>query len=836
MKCLAKIFLCLVGAIAAVGCSEIEENFTGGAGYLAVELTVDAGVDGGLMEVLPPPVEDFAVTLSEAMTGVSYTWSRYSQFSQNQQYIAGDYTVRVDYGSIDNEGFDSPWFTGEVPVSISAGEVANVEVMATLASTVVSISYTDAFKAYFSDWSVMAHSAGGAYVTFERDETRVAYLRPGDVSVLLNLTFPTGEAVTISPLTINDAKARCHYGIVMDVADRVLNMTVADGSEERTTSVVLSDELIHGAAPEVTGEGFVPGTRLLMKEGGHLAEPIAMKINARSELKEAILTTMSSAPIVPGWPAEIDLLKVDGSTREVMESMGLKTDLWNGERRQARIDFTEELFHRLSEAGGIGETSFTLVVKDNLTRVNVPVSLVIGIEPVDLTVKGVSTAIMGIDKATITVEAPVASLADNVRVQAFMDEKWLDLPIVDVVENAGAVSTYDIIVGVPAGSSSIDVRILYNGTEKGRATIQRQAPDYEVSVDPFASRAKIKISGADQSVVDMVTRYIKVYINNSPASILERDPSNGLLTILGLSPQTTYSLKTATVDNPTGGDFSAPVGFRTEGTPQLPNSSFEDVKAGVQYADMPSGGLYSQNSVEIFNRQNRSSFNLSVPTKGWANTNPKTFCKMSTNHNTWYMQPSVFTVSDAAEGGYAVEIRSVGFDITGEDIPPYLQQQQPFTSYSLNVPTIKYRAAGKLFLGEYMFDYARVEELLNEGIEFGARPMSLSGEYKYAPCSELVSDCGLVKVEVIGSIGNAEVTIATGVSRLPLASTYTSFSVPLTYKQFGIKAQRIKVMFASTERAGSIEEERTAVVTLDDPATSTSVGSRLIIDNLTLSY
>lgn len=830
----------IVIILATLGCSDIEENFTGGAGYLSLEVTVDDSYKGLPVSVMTPVPEDFSVSMVGVSEESMHTWSTLNQFPQNQQYLAGEYSILAFYGSADNEGVDSPYYTGKTDVTISDGALTQAHVVAELASSIVTVEYTEAFQKCFTEWNVVAHARGGKYVTFEKDESRPAYLLPGDISLIFSLTLPTGVTAVFQPATILNAESGQHYHIKADVTvgnngKDDLIISIESPTDSREIPIELSDELFNSPGPSVTSVGFDPDSPLLIREGTVPTTQVAFKINSSNTLTEVILTTKSAVLQAMGWPAEVNLLNADEQTRNILTSLGLKTDLWDRTGEEAVVDISEVFSHLLIPAGFASDKSFSIVAKDILSKVNKPSTLVVRVEPVDLTVLSVSQAIMGINKATIKVQAPSTDLGNNIEVQAQIDNSWQRLTI----DNLGVLaenSTYDIVVNVPEGSDDINIRILYSGTEKARATIKRCAPEYSVEVDPFSSRAHIKIDAADQAVRSLVTRYIKVYLNDRPASILERDPSAGTLIILGLSPLTSYTIKTALVDNPSGGDYTTPLTFTTEGTPQLPNSDFEEVKETIVYDNLLSGGKYSQNTVEIYNRQNAVSLRLSTPIKGWGNTNAKTFCMHSSNQNTWYMQPSVFTVTEASSGGYATEIRSVGFDPDGEKIPDYLQQKQPFTPYSMNIPNINYHAAGKLFLGEYSFDWKTMQEIYTEGISFGARPLGLSGEYKYFPCSELVSDCGVVKVEVTGFDGDTEIALASGMTRLPLASTYTSFTVPLTYKRFGIKARRIKVMFSSSERAGTIAEEQTSVITLDDPVTSSSIGSRLIVDNISLSY
>lgn len=98
------------------------------------------------------------------------------------------------------------------------------------------------------------------------------------------------------------------------------------------------------------------------------------------------------------------------------------------------------------------------------------------------------------------------------------------------------------------------------------------------------------------------------------------------------------------------------------------------------------------------------------------------------------MIPAVRTVGeDEAHAGtsYAVRIDNVAWDNTGAPIADYRQEGQPYVAYSRNVPPVKYKATGKLFIGSYKFDAATLEETYSEGMAFSSRPSALNGFYKF---------------------------------------------------------------------------------------------------------
>ena len=443
---------------------------------------------------------------------------------------------------------------------------------------------------------------------------------------------------------------------------------------------------------------------------------------------------------------------------------------------------------------------------------------------------------MGIDRATLRVECPAGNFARHVDVRITTEGNADTTPVPLEVETVSP-GVYDVSFPVGDGSTPVEVGVYYCDELRRTLTIGRVMPDFHILVDPFAREAAIKIEAADPSLTEIITERLNVYVNGRETPVYERWKSEGILHVIGLEPSHTYRFESTMMSPDTPGiTFTPAVSATTESTPQLPNADFEQRTNGVIYPDLPSGGRYSQTTVEIFNWQHHTTFEQEVP-EGWANTNAKTFCTKASNHNTWYMQPSVsLTRTDPMSGSFVAELTTVAFDLDGEPIPDYVQTSQPYLDYSPIVPRIACRAAGKLFLGSYSFNPATMEETYREGIAFGSRPRSLNGFYRFMPSQANRSAAALVKVEVIGKADGVDSVIAGGEVRLTLASDNTAFSVPLTYRMFGVKATMIKVMFSSSDRIGTIAEETAAIQTFPDPQTATSTGGRLWIDNITLAY
>ena len=500
------------------------------------------------------------------------------------------------------------------------------------------------------------------------------------------------------------------------------------------------------------------------------------------------------------------------------------------------IDFTaliSQLYY-IDELNRLSRITLLAIGADG--QIADPAVLTIASTPVEMTVTPVGPVTMGVDRGELIIECQSSSFASNVEILVADKTTGNYLKATPLEITPITTGSYKVGFPVPEGIGPVDVKVNYCNEERASVSLEREMPDYKIEVDAFATMAVIRVVPSDDSLLEAITSATSVYIDNVAAPSYLTDPDLGIITVIGLTPGRSYTFKATMMGGSPSPEFTKSVTASTEQAPQLPNCDFEERQDGPSYKSMPSGGRYSRTPVEIFNMQHFTDFSTETP-KQWANTNAKTFAGGSANINTWYLQPSAYLTRDPVfSQSFAVELVSTAFDPKGQSIPPYAQTSQPYLDYSPIVPDIAYRAAGKLFLGSYSYDPATVTETYNEGIAWSSRPMSLNGYYRFRPCDADRNDCGLARVELLGKIDGRETVIASGETRLALALSYTAFSVPLSYKYYGVKATRIKVMFASSASIGTIADETSSIVTVADPVSSRSLGSRLWIDNVTLAY
>jgi len=816
--------------VAAVSCSDKNgPDFYNGTARLHVEINTIIPEDIEISPDLIPSSGDYSLTMEASDGKASRTWERLEDFEQGERYLAGRYELAATYGSFfNNDSYTTPCFEGTAEVDMAEGNDVSAVIEARMTSAVVNVTTSAAFRARLGEAEITIHPSGGTPFPFNATSGGNAFVNPGNVSLSITLDGPEDDDsgpvslqlarnITTQPATVTK------FTLDFDDTAQTLKLTTTTaGQPEITKSIVIGPDLFNGKGPKVetdTGE-------ISICEHNTPDTPAIFTVSSGTPLSSVTLSIASQSLINQNFPKEIDLLNPTPTDATALQQAGIT--LPSFDNLPVNIDISPILSHLNFNAGQSNISHFSLSAVDILSRTNPPSTITVVTMPVDLTIESVSAAIIGVDLIDIILRAPDADPRRYLTLTG-NDEP---MEIIDVTPDK-ATGAYKIRARIPSGTSPVNLRIYYDGVLKGEYTVERISPEFSISVDPFACYALLKISPADPTLSSIIVENLNVWINDRMWPIYMRDSEKGIITVMQLDPTTSYNLSAGMTNSEH--DATARATFITEKERQLPNNDFEDVKHAIEYKDMPSGGVYSQTFAEIFNWQNHTSFDLWTPSD-WASTNAKTFCRASKHHNTWYMQPSVYSTTEAVSGDYAVLLTSTAFDTDGPEIQPYLQESTPFVTYSRNIPQIKYRAAGRLFLGTYTFNAATMQETYSQGIPFQSRPQSVNGFYRYIPSRANIDDYGTVTVEILGDINGLTTTIGTGSLEFHAATSYAAFNVPISYKHFGVKATSIRIMFSSSAAEPEITAETTTVKTWDDPATATSTGSRLWLDNIILSY
>lgn len=840
--------LSLLGALAILvaSCAKDDNRMTGygelsfqlSADYEAIPASKASAASHSKAENVLPDVDNFSLSITKEDGSYSKEWDKVSEFPQESKFPTGNYTMKAWYGDKDNEGFDSPYYEGTARLSIRENELSHADITCYLANVKLTVEYTEAFKKYFTDYSTTVHSEGGQFIEFIKGEERAAYVKPGNISILVKLTKQNGISSTFEPTAITGAAGRQHYRIKLDVNEGnvggdILSISFDDTTTEEPIQIDLSDEVMTAPAPFFTLTGFESGVMQEIKENNYAsASTVSSFLTARGGIKSCTLTTSSAVLTSQGWPAEIDLTKATEQQKAALAKFGLKLKGLTGNvDKMAVIDFTE-VIPFLQLQNGESDHVFTLVAKDNLGKVNDPVSLNIRSLEAAFSLHEPTPVAVGSTSAVIplTLDGDISKLKIS-----YMSDfgSWIDCSSLSVVSNTG--NQYEIRADIQAGNTPKRVKASYmNGKKVSNEVILKVIiPEYSLATsteDSWATKVNIKIT-TDSEYENIINKYLTIYSKTGTANWTKATTvKNGTtITVTGLTPATAYSFKGTCTDGVNNTIFSPEITATTETAPNLPNGSFENWTEWLS-KEINLGGKYSDISISwsaIYDKTTLSSQNPD----GWATVNIKTV--PSGASNSWFMVPS--TLQAEGSNGKGALIRSVAWDNNGSD------PDRAYSKSGKNSPkSIAMRSAGKLFLGSYTCTHSGngiSGETYTEGYEFTSRPSQLTGMYSYTAKGEDTN--GTVHVTVENRDGGTTTVLAEKQMALNPVSSFTKFTVPLDYTNTKLKATHIKVMFTSSNKSSYNQADETSnIQTSNNDAvnTCTSTGSELCIDDLTFDY
>ena len=850
-------------------------------------LTADDGDGETLVDgvAIKPELDSCKLIIMSKTGTYLQTWNHVSDYNPSENPVTvGTYDVTLMYGALEDEGFDKPYYYGSATTTVKQDETSEVSVEATLHNTMVKMKYTDAFMKYFTNYSATIHSEGGKYITFENDETRAAYVRPGNISIDLSVTKPNGLSGTFEVEGIDNAAARTLYNVTVDVneggvGDAEVLISFDDSTTVEPISIKVSDAILAAPAPVITPMGFTPGTALTLFEGNTLAEAPKMQVMARSGLKEVTLTTQSTSLLAQGFPAEIELMSASADVQAKLTALGFApVGLWKNPGEFALIDFSGLISHIKAASDGNNTSTFTLQVKDKYSKVcDEPVAMTFTFTPLELSMASIGKQNIGSGTCDVTVKYNGENFADNISFQAkTKDGSLQDCTMSNINDNGDG--TYNVtLTGLPKIDDANEVNLRYKGTAKQGFTVNIVDIDYSLTYiegDIWAKEATLGISTADAAEKAVVTKYATFYIGTTSGSLaaaknVTRDEKNGTVTISGLTAGTKYYVAAKLSST---SQYCTETSFATEAAADVPNGGFDTTTQKINWTDIWQGGTYTNlNSFGHFLDgegyfHNYESFIVNEPT-GWATTNAKTCCESAKNKNTWFTSPSVFNTpnsstytvtnstksseyktysmsyGDAHGGSTAMMLRSVGWDLNGST-PGNDARDAYGDNYTTKKPTVANKAAAKLFLGTYSFsantsNQTASSETYNQGVSFTSRPSKLNFYAKYTHNGSVATDgeYGVAKVEILDSNGNV---IGSGEAKVGVGAnidSWTPQTADITYSVKNKKAAKLRIFFSSSNNYGTIAEENEKVkVTQTTGFTQKSVGAYFYIDDVSFEY
>ncbi len=162
----------------------------------------------------------FTISVIDFKTGVIIkTIEDHNSLKDNPLTLkAGKYIIAAANGIDVTAGFESPYYMGRDTVDVIAGKAAAASMVCTLANVKVSVNFSDAVTANFSNYDVTITNNQGGSLIFDKGHINTAgYFKcTGSLKWTINLTNNDGKTFEISN-NITNVKPREYYKLNFDV-------------------------------------------------------------------------------------------------------------------------------------------------------------------------------------------------------------------------------------------------------------------------------------------------------------------------------------------------------------------------------------------------------------------------------------------------------------------------------------------------------------------------------------------------------------------------------------------------------------------------------------------
>lgn len=852
-----KIFISLIaGTMLLTGCGEDAQ--VSQQGGIAVDLSLDNSVINAvesrsslddLLGAITPDQLKFKLERQDGK--YSYEYDSYKEIPTGFRYPIGTYTVSATYGDVDIEGINQPAIKGTASVVIRENRETPVSVTAKLANSILKVDYTDNFKEYAASYNSQLNSPSGQTFNIPAGDDSDLFFKPGSTSVTVNLVKPNGEPVSVS-VTQFDAQPQHLYKITFDIDQRsglaLLNVTFNDQIIPEQKPIDLSADLSVIPAPYLVARGFTPDESSIdFIENLPYDQELDIQVIAMAGLKSVTLTTTSITLCSVGvdgvtFPKEVELLGADDEKKSQLSKFSFEAfGIWNNPDRMAVLDFSSVLqwISYLSDPTS-NETTFTVVATDLFNRQSEPMTLKLSPIKLRLVLTSTTEFALGMyeDVAHVHVEYNGGlNFADQLRFeyQDPVTKVWTKTTATEIRQTPESMNpTKDkyrlcAMVKVPATTDNITIHAHCGQQVSNEVTFRRVGSymhfeeDYdEAGLNTFATHAEVHLnsSSIDQTGIEIFARkkgagedgWFKV--ESTPVS---KGDIAADITISGLEPDTEYELKARAKSTLAGKEDETietdneGYTIHTEPALQLPNGNMDTwyrVNGATNYWWIAYPGSSAEETVW-------GTMNQLTTSQGGSSTSAFDDNRNGCSYNAY----SGTREDTNGRNGSCAVISTVGWGAGNR------------ATGSVSSTTCRNLTVGELYLsGE-----CNVSELKADynNYSFTSRPSGMKFWYKYVPKNS--ADYGVAEIEVFDANGKR---IAYGSFNPRSASSWTDYTIPLTYAADCAKAAYIQVRFKSSGNTAcqSISSSNINSPGFGNTSDGRFTGSEMYIDDIELVY
>lgn len=220
-----KLLLFAAISLAMVGCRNEQLDITVDEGGIAIaaaangEVATKAG-EGGVT-IATPDLADFSLKITG--TNFEKSWDSLNNYnSDDERYTAGWYTVAIECGDINEEGFNKPYFNATQQVQVlDRNRTTEVQLTATVGNAIVAIQTTENFRNYFPSYSFKLTTATNTF-DLEENSAEHLFIAPQkkvaiDCTCIRQSNMETQTTETLPTQYIQTVNAKTRYVVTYDL-------------------------------------------------------------------------------------------------------------------------------------------------------------------------------------------------------------------------------------------------------------------------------------------------------------------------------------------------------------------------------------------------------------------------------------------------------------------------------------------------------------------------------------------------------------------------------------------------------------------------------------------
>lgn len=378
-------------AVTAVGCTKRDDTPFGLKGDAEVHLSVGLDKTENEQTITKAdqpqidPYKDLAVYVINTHEDTLARWASFDAVPSTLKFTPGAYKVVAEYkpGGITLPAFEAYTYRAEEKFVIKSKDKLQIDLVAKLATTKLSVEFDPNFDFYYQSYSVDIRTVGVDSLRFAKGETRCGFFEPGSVRMRFNLVTPEGQKLVFSPSPLTKSKAADFYKLKLKVSsDQGSTQVIIIGTDdelnpEKDITVEVPRYFLPKDKPTITPKNFVSGVEQSVFEGE--VKEWSMKAEAPGGVSSFIIRLNDGPSGVLasklGGETVIDLagLPEDSPLRDKLKAAGFVWSEGLNSPDDASIstnvfvDFTEVM--RAQENGDAGLYDFSFEVKDNYDQV-----------------------------------------------------------------------------------------------------------------------------------------------------------------------------------------------------------------------------------------------------------------------------------------------------------------------------------------------------------------------------------------------------------------------------------------------------------------------------------